>query len=355
LSPAESGYSEQLPSFLYSISPTDFNIDNPTTFNSQYPDTLNWSPGGPVTLGLQAVIACNKKSGNYFPTEVVSVRSGIRNVSDSVIQLGLAYYSPDKRGIPPEYTLFIEGPYNRPRTFGYLGDDAFYGGPRKKLENIISVLPGKVFNPSPSLLYYSISDGFFLFETPGKYKLWFSYSFDSLTSSFSVPLSVVTSDTIEIQILNPKLIPVRKLLDFLPERINGLICGKPGVQSGLLNPFWNESMQYQYVYNHYYTTEGDDTSYRIAITLIDTGCMPALIDRHVLCKPTDSLTTTISGRPACVYSRHIEKRDIDKIIISILISGRILVLVEGNGKTVEYVERTAAAFDYAAMEQYIRE
>jgi len=200
------GGSESLPSYLYSIRFENVRIYNPIADSNQYPDELVWSPGGEAVFGLQALIACNKPEGFYLPDEVIAVRSGVKNISDSIVQLGLAYCSPNKHGIPPEYTLFIDGPYNRPLIFGYLGDDAIYGGPRKKLENMVSVAPDKVFNPSSDGLYYNISDGFFKFATPGIYRFWFSYSFDSLTSSLIVPETAVTSDTIEIRIINNELI-----------------------------------------------------------------------------------------------------------------------------------------------------
>lgn len=178
-------------------------IDNPKTHGGLYPNSLEWSRGGEVKQGLQALIACNKKNREYLISEIIGIRSGIRNISDSTIQLWFAHYSPGKVGIPPNYTLFVDGPVNY-RGSGYEGDDVILGGPRKKPASMTSIPAGSVFNPSSDSLYYNSSDGLFKFEVPGVYKMWFTYSFDSLTSTLSVPLTVICSDTIEVKVIKPR-------------------------------------------------------------------------------------------------------------------------------------------------------
>jgi len=348
-------YCERLASYLYSIPyrSVESEVDNPVSHGGLYPDTLDWSFGGDVKFGLQAAIACNKRQREYLVTELIGVRAGIRNVSDSSIQLGFAYYSPNKHGIPPEYTVFIEGPYNYPRVIGYLGDDALYGGPRTKLKNMISIPPGKVFNPSFDSLFYNSSDGLFRFETPGTYKLWFTYSFDSLTSSLSIPLTLISSDTIEFRVKSPDLMDANKLVKFFPKKLTNFEAGKPKTRYLSLNPHWKESLTYPWVWETYYRTGDNGDTSTIMMFLVDSGGMPAILRRH-LCKQVQASDTTVKGYPACIASIHYSGRKLPRLLMSIVIGQRIVVTIEGRGVEQEDLERVANVIKYASIEKKIK-
>lgn len=348
---------ERLASYLYSIpyNSVKLEMDNPRTHGGLYPDTLKWSRGGESMFGLQALIACNKTELEYLPTELVGVRAGIRNVSDSTIQLGFAYYSPNKHGIPPNYTLSIEGPHNYPRVFGYLGDDAIYIGPRKKLENMVSIPPSKVFNPSFDSLFYNSSDGLFSFEVPGTYRLWFTYSFDSLTSSLLVPLTLISSDTIELQVIAPEFIESKKLAKFLPREIDGFKSGKPEVHNRLLNPHWTESLQYPTAWRHYFRKMDDFDAPHIGIFIIDSGFLPGVLSRCLsLCKLPETSMTLIKGFQACKLYRPANERKRSYVAISVMVAQRFIIQVEGFGVSIEEAETAAMAIDYAALAEHLR-
>jgi hypothetical protein len=349
---------ERLYSFLYHIPYNSIKseIDNPRTMKGLYPDTLNWSNGGVSKLGLQALIWYNKTTLEYLPTELIGVRTGLRNVSDSVIQLGFAYYSPNKHGIPPEYTLFIEGPYNYPRVMGYMGDDAIYGGPRTRLQNVTSIVPGEVFNPSPDSLFYNASDGFFSFETPGTYNLWFTYSFDSLTSSFPISLASISSDTIKLEIVKPKFFETDRLLEFLPKKIKGFKSSKPETQNRLLNPRRTESLRYPMVYKHYFRKMNDFESPYMSVFIIDSGYLPGILNRYLqICELPTSSVTTIKGFQACVLHRPADESKNSYTKIGIMVAKRIIVQVEGFGVSIEEAERAMTSVDYALLSENFRQ
>jgi hypothetical protein len=345
---------ERLYSFLYSIpySSVKSEIDNPRTKKGLYPDTLNWSNGGGPKFGLQAHIWCNKTILQYLPTELVGVRAGLRNLSDSVIQLGFAYYSPNKHGIPPEYTLFIEGPYNYPRVIGYLGDDVLYGGPRTKLQNMTSIPPGKVFNTSPDSLFYNVSDGLFSFETPGTYRLWFSYSFDSFTSSLSTPLTSISSDTIELEVTKPRFVDAKRLANFLPRRLDGFKSGKPKIHSRLLNPHWTESLQYPSAWKYYFQVKDDFAWPHIGVFIVDSGGLPAILARwYSPGMVAESSETTIKGFPACKHHQTPNQEGPSIEVICVMVANSIVVRICGSGVQMEELEYAARAVDYAAIAQ----
>jgi hypothetical protein len=348
---------ERLYSFLYSIpySSVKSEIDNPRTKKGLYPDTLNWSNGGVPKFGLQAHIWCNKTILEYLPTELVGVRAGLRNLSDSVIQLGFAYYSPNKHGIPPEHTLFIEGPYNYPRGIGYMGDDALYGGPRTRLQNMTYIAPGEVFNPSPDSLFYNASDGFFSFEMPGTYKLWYTYSFDSLTSSLSVQLTSISSDTIELEVMTPKFVDANRLVKFLPRRLDGLKSGKPNVYNRLLNPHWTESLQYPSAWKYYFHVKDDFAWPHIGVFIIDSGGLPAILARwYSPGMVAESSETTIKGFPACKHHQTPDQEGPSIEVICVMVANRIVVRIYGSGVQMEEVEYAARAVDYAAIAEALK-
>lgn len=347
-----SAHCERLASHVYSIAyrSVESEIDNPISHRGLYPDSLNWSTGGDVKLGLQAIIACNKGKREYLVTELIGVRAGIRNISDSTIQLGFAYYSPDKHGIPPEYTVFIEGPYNYPRVGIYLGDDALYIGPRTKLQNMVSIPAGRVFNPSFDSLFYNSSDGLFSFETPGTYRLSFTYSFDSLTSSLSVPLTLVSSDTIELRVIPPEFIEAEKLARFLPRNIDGFKSGKPEVHKRLLNPHWTESLQYPTARRHYFRKIGNFDAPYIGVLIIDSGHMPGVLNRwHSPGMLAESVESTIRGFPACKQYRGSTEQLSSLAIISVIVGNRIVVRIRGRGVQMDELEHVARVVDYAAI------
>ena len=348
---------EKLASYLYSIpySSVKSEIDNPRTHGGLYPDTLDWSPGGEPEYGLQALIACNKRHREYLPTELVGVRVGIRNISGSSIELGFAYYSPNKHGIPPDYTLFIEGPYNYPRVIGYLGEDALYGGPRTKLQNMTSIATGRVFNPSFDSLFYNSTDGLFSFETPGTYRLCLTYSFDSLTSSLSVPLTSISSDTIELEVIVPRFIDAKRLVRSLPRKIDGFRSGKPEIHNPLLNPHWTESLQYPKVYKHYFRKMDDFDAPHIGIFIIDSGFLPGVLSRCLsLCKLPETSMTLIKGFQACKLYRPANERKRSYVAISVMVAQRFIIQVEGFGVSIEEAETAAMAIDYAALAEHLR-
>ncbi|MGB2979971.1 MAG: hypothetical protein WBC77_01845 [Candidatus Zixiibacteriota bacterium] len=348
----KSAHCERLASYLYSIAyrSVESEIDNPVSHGGLYPDSLDWSPGGDVKFGLQAAIACNKGAREYLVTELIGVRAGIRNVSDSAIELGFAYYSPDKHGIPPDYTLSIEGPHNYPRVIGYLGDDALYGGPRTKLQNMVSIPAGSVFNPSFDSLFYNSSDGLFSFEAPGTYRLWFTYSFDSLTSSLLVPLTLIPSDTIELQVIAPEFIESEKLAKFLPRNIDGFKSGKPEVHNRLLNPHWTESLQYPSAWNFYFQREGDFSSPNIGVFIIDSGCIRAIVNRWSgLDTQADAVKATLKGFPACKLYESAREGRKSIALITVIVAHRIVVRISGHGVQMEEAENAAGAVDYAAI------
>lgn len=324
------------------------------THGGLYPDTLDWSRGGEAKFGLQALIACNKKHREYRISEIIGVRSGIRNVSDSTIQLGFAYYSPNKHGIPPDYTLSIEGPYNYPRVIGYLGDDAIYDGPRTKLENMVPILSGKVFNPSPDSLFYNASDGLFSFEMPGTYRLWFTYSFDSLSSSLSVPLTSISSDTIELKVIAPRFVDAKRLLKFLPRKIDGFKGGKPQVHNRLINPHWTKSLLYPMVWRHYFREIDNFDAPYIGVYIVDSGFLPAVLNRHSLCKQIESSDTTVKGYPACKLTRNFGQENLLMAQITITIAEKIVVSIEGFRVQMKEVEDVANVIDYTAIEKSIK-
>lgn len=347
-----SAHCERLASYVYSIAyrSVESEIDNTVSHGGLYPDTLDWSAGGEPEYGLQALIACNNRHPEYLPTELVGLRAGIRNISDSTIQLGFAYYSPDKHGIPPEYTVFIEGPYNYPRVGIYLGDDALYVGPRTKLKNMISIPPGKVFNPSFDSLFYNSSDGLFRFETPGTYRLWFTYSFDSLTSSLLVPLTLISSDTIELLVIPPEFIEAEKLARFLPRKIDGFKSGKPEVHNRLLNPHWTESLQYPTARRHYFRKKGNFDAPYIQVLIIDSGHMLGVLNRwHSPGMLAESVEITIRGFPACKQYRGSIEQLSSLAIISVIVGNRIVVRIEGRGVQMDELEHVARVVDYAAI------
>lgn len=350
-------HTERLASYLYSIpySSVKSEIDNPRTKKGLYPDTLNWSNGGVPKLGLQSLISCNKTKLKFLPTELIGVRAGVRNLSDSVIQLGFAYYSPNKHGIPPEYTLFIDGPYNHPRGMIYMGDDALYGGPRTRLQNMTSIAPGEVFNPSPDSLFYNASDGFFSFETPGTYKLWFTYSFDSLTSSLSVPLTSISSDTIELEVMTPGFVDANRLVNFLPTRLDGFKSGKPNVHNRLLNPHWTESLEYPSAWKYYFQIKDDFTWPHIGVFIIDSGGLPAILARwHSPGMVAESSETTIKGFPACKHHQTPNQEGPSIEVICVIVANRIVVRIYGSGVQMEEVEYAARAVDYAAIAEALK-
>lgn len=346
---------ERLASYLYSIpyNSVKFEMDNPRTHGGLYPDTLKWSRGGESMFGLQALIACNKTELEYLPTELVGVRAGIRNVSDSTIQLGFAYYSPNKHGIPPNYTLSIEGPHNYPRVIGYLGDDALYCGPRTKLQNMTSIPPGRVFNPSFDSLFYNSTDGLFRFGVPGTYRLWFTYSFDSLTSSLSIPLILISSDTIEFQVKSPDLMDANKLVKFFPKKLPNFEAGKPETRYLSLNPHWKESLTYPWVWKTYYRTGDNGDTSTIMMFLVDSGRMPAILRRH-LCNQAEAADTTVKGYPACRASIHYPDRKLPRLLMSIVIELRIVVTIEEHGVEMEDLKKAANVIDYASIEKRIK-
>jgi len=349
-------FSERLPSYNYSVGYgyVETEIDNPKTSEGIYTDTLDWSPGGEVKLGLRAIIGLNKKNKEYLPTELVGVRSGIKNVSDSTVQLACAYYSPNKHGIPPEYTLFIEGPQNYPHIIGYLGNDVLYVGPRTKLQNMISISPGKVFNPSPDSLFYNVSDGLFSFETPGTYTLFFTYSFDSLTSSLQVPLTSISSDTIDLKVITPEFIDSQRLIDFLPKNIHGLKSGRPEYSNDLLNPHWTGSLQYPRAFRHYFRKPDNFDAPHIGILIIDSGHIPDLLSRYnSLCRQTESSRISIKGFPGCELHEPAAKGNRSYATIHMVVANRIIITVEGWGVSVEEAENAAKAIDYSAIVESI--
>ena len=343
---------EKLASYLYSIpyGSVKSEIDNPRIHAGLYPDTLKWFKGRESKFGLQALIACNKTEPEYLPTELVGVRAGIRNVSDSTIHLGFANYSPNKHGRPPEYTLFIDGPYNYPRVIGYLGDDVFWGGPRTKLQNMVSIPPGRVFNPSSDSLLYNSSDGLFSFEAPGTYRLWFTYSFDSLTSSLSVSLTSISSDTIELEVIAPRFTDANRLVKFLPRKIDGFKSGKPEVHNCLLNPHWTESLQYPMVWKHYFRKMDDFDAPYIGVFIVDSGYIPGILNRwHRPGMLAESLETTIKGFPTCKQYRRSGQQTPSLAVISVTVAERVVVRIDGRGVQMEKLENVARAVDYAAM------
>lgn len=354
---SRSAHCERLASYLYSIPyrSVESEVDNPVSHGGLYPDSLDWSTGGDVKLGLQPAIACNKGEREYLVTELIGVRAGIKNVSDSTIQLGFAYYSPNKHGIPPDYTLSIEGPHNYPHVIGYLGDDALYGGPRTKLQNMVSIPAGRVFNPSPDSLFYNSSDGLFSFETPGTYRLSFTYSFDSLTSSLSVPLTLVSSDTIELRVIPPEFIDAEKLAKFLPRKIDGFKSGKPEVHNRLLNPHWTESLQYPTAWRHYFREMDNFDAPYIGVFIVDSGHVPGLLNRwHSPGMLAESAEITISGFPACKQYRGPIEQLPSLGIISVVVARRFVVRISGRGLQMEEVENAARSVDYAAIAEGLK-
>ncbi len=346
------GLCERLLSFLYSIPyhGVESEIANPRTHSGLYPDSLRWSPGGEPKYGLQAVIACNKGAHEYMPTELIGVRAGIRNVSDASVELGFAFYSPNKLAIPPEYTLLIEGPYSYPRAMGYLGDDVILDGPRTRLKNMISVRPARVFNPSFDSLFYNSTDGLFSFEVPGIYKMWFTYSFDSLTSSLQVPMTVITSDTIEIEVKAPKFLDTKKLTKFLPRKIRGFEAGKSRVANEPINLYWKESLSYPLVHKYYFQTKGDFASPHIGMLIIDSGRLPGILNRwHVPGMLAESSDTTIGGFPACKQYEASDQQGRSLVVISVIVADRIVVRIDGRGVQMKETEKAAGAVDYAAI------
>lgn len=351
---ANIAYSERLPSYMYSISYNSVRseIDNPKTHEGLYPDTVEWSKGGEVKYGLQALIACNKKNREYLVSEIIGVRSGIRNVSDSIVQLWFAFYSPDKHMIPPDYTLFIEGTRNYRGWGPYLGDDVGYAGPRKRVENMVSITPGKIFNPSIDSLFYNTSDGLFSFDIPGTYKLWFTISYDSLTSNLSIPLTKITSDTIELQVIEPKLIQANELIKLLPKKIPGYKSVKPGIRNN--NIRWNDSLRYPEVWRSFYSRGKGGDSSTVGITIIDSGQMPEVLDRESLCKQIDIPLTTVKGFPACKNSWDRREKRLVSEAITVIVGKRIIVNIQGRGVGMEKLEKIADLIDYSAIEKAIK-
>lgn len=353
---AEFGSSDRLPSYMYSIPyhSVENEVDNPKTYRGLYPDTLDWSQGGEVKFGLQALIACNKKNREYLVTEIIGIRSGIKNVSDSIVQLWFAFYSPDKHGIPPDYTLFIEGPRDYRGKGPYLGDDVFTDGPKKRLENMISIAPSKIFNPSFDSFFYNRSDGLFSFEVPGTYKLWFIISFDSLTSNLSIPLIRICSDTIELRVIKPDIIDTADLVKLLPKKLRGFKSSKVGKRYFDLNPYWKESTKYPEVWRSFYARVKGGDSLIVGVNIIDTGQMPAAMDRHNLCKQKDKPMTTVKGFPACKHSWDIRERTSVHEAINVIVGKRIIVKIQGRGVGMEKLEKIANLIDYSAIEKAIK-
>lgn len=176
-------------------------IKNPVTENQIFPDTLMWSSGGEERFGLRLSIHCERNDRIYKSGDLIGIRSGILNCSNEDKYLATAHYSPNKHRIPPEYTLYIDGPVRaaeKEKRWGYLGDDVIFVGQRAK-PNLIKVSPGEIFNPSPDSLYYNTWNGILHLTESGTYRTWCSYEFDSLTSNIPVDGKVkLYSDTIEV-------------------------------------------------------------------------------------------------------------------------------------------------------------
>jgi len=349
-------YSERLPSYMYSIPyhSVETEIDNPKTHGGLYPDTLEWSKGGEIKFGLQSLIACNKKKREYLVSEIIGVRSGIRNVSDSTVQLWFAFYSPNKHGIPPNYTLFIEGQHDYLGKGGYEGDDAIYIGPRKRPVNMTSIPPARVFNPSIDSLFYNSSDGLFSFEVPGTYKLWFTISYDSLTSNLSIPLTHIFSDTIELRVITHMLIEADKLVELLPRKIPKFKAAKPVIRHQSLNAYIKESLQYPEVWKSFYGKDKNGDSTHIRISLVDSGRMPAVMNRYSLCKQVETTTMIVKDFPACKHSWDVRKNTLVQDAITVIVGGRIIVNIQGRGVGMEKLGKIANLIDYSAIEKAIK-
>lgn len=175
-------------------------MENQKTENHIFPDTLFWSKGGEEKFGLRLLIHC-ERNNRMYSGDLIGIRSGILNCANEDIHLALAYYSPNKHRIPPEYTLYVDGPEAavlKERGRVYMGDDAIHVGERLK-PALFEISSGKIFNPSPDSFYYNAWNGILHLTESGVYKIWCSYSFDSLTSNIPVEeITTLYSDTIEI-------------------------------------------------------------------------------------------------------------------------------------------------------------
>lgn len=203
---------------LYSIhySHVQDEIVNPTTDDNFFPDSLaysaKWTPepqrpkelwetAGKLKHRIKLLIGCDKPERVYKSGELMGIRCGITHVRlGEETYLAKARYSPGKCGWPPEITIYIDSPAEaKKKEGGYLGDDV--GSLVRPESDLIEVPPGKIFNPSPDQHYYNKWNGIFKFETPGIYRIWATYTFDSLTSSIKVDhVDTLYSDTLEIVI-----------------------------------------------------------------------------------------------------------------------------------------------------------
>jgi hypothetical protein len=180
---------------------------NPQTEDNLYPDSMNWlnrwTSGGKMKYDMKLLIGCNNTDKTYLTGEPMGIRCGIIHaILNKEIYLGKAYYSPNKHFCPPEVTIYINAPENadeKQKHLGYMGDDVGFGD-RLKVDSV-KVPAGKIFNPSPDNLFYNTWSGIYKFDVPGIYKIWCSYTFDSLTSSIKVDkLDTLFSDTLEITV-----------------------------------------------------------------------------------------------------------------------------------------------------------
>lgn len=201
------GYRKNIFAPFYSVhySHIKDELYNPPTEDNLFPDSMTWldrwSSGGKLKYDMKLLIGCNKSDRTYAVGEPIGIRCGIGHVRlNEEMYLAKAYYSPNKHDWPPEITVYIDAPGGAEKEkehLGYMGDDVIFTN-RPKVDSI-RVPPGKIFNPSPDNLFYNIWAGIYRFETPGIYRIWCSYTFDSLTSSIKVNhIDTLYSDILEI-------------------------------------------------------------------------------------------------------------------------------------------------------------